>query len=172
MTLAATSSIKRNGSTKGPGLIDQLVRYARSMFKSKEPIQIKSDGFREVLPYGFVSRNYISYMSKAVPPDQVSELSDGTRICRFNNGGVLLNLSSGHIVELDRQGRVVLLRALSSELDPKVLQAGDESVLDLKAALFQNSRMDLPGGISVTSVADEVHVLLPTGTIFSQPIVV
>ncbi len=173
MTIAATRNIAINPeSVQVPGLLSRILKIVRSWSKSPVGETVPQvQGFQEILPYGFVSRNYISYMSRAVPAEQVSELGDGTRVCQFKNGGVLLDAMSGHMVELDKQGRVILIRVRRSEVDTDTVDccpSERSSLLGLSPDC--KSTMDLPGGISVVSVKEEVRITLPNGTTYAQPV--
>lgn len=146
---------------RAPGLFEKVVKNVQSLFKTEKPFPVPPKGYREILPYGFVSRNYIQYMSRSVAREQLSALQDGTSVCKFNNGGVLLEAKSGHIVELDKSGRVVLVRVHNIDVE---LTTNAE---DLNLA-YKGSNMKLPGGISIASTESQVVVTLPNGTVFNH----
>lgn len=173
MTIVATRNIPiKSKPVRVPGLLETIVKNVRSLLKSPAKTAPPVQGFKEILPYGFVSRNYIEYMSKSISLDRVTELVDGTRVCQFENGGVLLDTRTGHMVELDKQGRVVLVRVHSSEVVAGNLDccpSERSSMLGISADA-KSTTMELPGGISVVSLQQEVRIRLPNGTTYSQPV--
>lgn len=163
MTVTATKRPPVNEApvVRPPGLFEKVVKNVQSLFKTEKSFPVPPKGYREILPYGFVSRNYIQYMSRSVSREQLSALKDGTSVCKFQNGGVLLEAKSGHIVELDKTGRVVLVRVHNIDVE------NTANAEDLNVA-FKGAQMRLPGGISIASHESEVLVTLPNGTVFSH----
>lgn len=166
MTVTATKkpAAPEQANVRAPGLFEKVVKNVQSLFKTEKPFPLPPKGYKEILPYGFVSRNYIQYMSGSITNEQLSALKDGTAVCRFKNGGVLLEAKTGHIVELDKQGRVVLVRVHNVDVDCSLKPE------DLNVSMA-GRQMALPGGIKVLSSDSEVHVTLPNGTVFSHALV-
>lgn len=174
MTVAASRNVAITPKPiRVPGLLARLVRNVRALLKSSrshepQPVQ----GYKEILPYGFVSRNYLAYMSKAVSPDQVKYLGDGTRVCYFQNGGVLLATMCGYVVELDKQGRVILVRVRIADVEESAIDccpSEDSSMLGVTSDTGSTT-MELPGGISVNNSGSEVRITLPNGVTYTQAI--
>lgn len=120
----------------------------------------------EIALYGFVSRNYLDFCCGNVRPSQKSSLDDGTGVVSFSDGSVIVHRNSGHLVELDKRGRVTLVKVKQEEASAaKALLRKD----DMSAA-FRVKQTDevnvicLPGNIVIEESSDCVSVRFPDGT--------
>lgn len=152
-------------STSSTNSQDSFARGIKSLFSQPEAHPLQS--WIEISPYGFVSRNYINYIAGKLDNCSVTKLPDGSMVVNFSDGTMIVQSVSGHVVELDRLRRVVLVRVTRSEATGARLTLGrDELSPCFQATTTEDGQsvMVMPGNIVIVERQDQVSITLPNGT--------
>lgn len=136
--------------------LEALSRFARGT----RPTSVQGseqEAFQELPVFGFITQNHINYTNSKSRLSR-SLLSCGTSICRFDNGGYIIETASGHMVETDKRGRIVTVRAASREIRAICENTG-----------FSTSpTVLLPGNIRLNRYSDRIELVLPCGSVVQQ----
>jgi hypothetical protein len=142
--------------------------FARGIKSFIPPAEKQTESWVEIYPYGFVSRNYINYMKGRRHDCTISTLPDGDRLVSFADGAILVHSEAGHMVELDRNRRVVMVRVRKSEAEGARLALGGEI-----SECFRSSTNDygqnvviMPGNIVIVESRQQIKITFPNGTEF------
>ncbi len=87
------------------------------------------------------------------------------------NGSIIIESTEGHLVELDKLNRVVMVRVHKHEAEIAKNRSGNssyESLYSFSANENGSQCMHLPAGITVTQNQQAVVVKLPDGAIFEN----
>lgn len=158
------TAISTSGSGWNPAqLVENFARTMKHLLPSCEGAWV------EISPYGFISKNYFSYVAGMLGKSGCthSVLSDGTSVISFPDGSFIIQGSAGHIVELDKRRRVVLVRVRKSEAEGARLALRRDDLNECyKVAIKKDgsSVMVMPGNIQIAEDASKITVTLPNGT--------
>lgn len=142
-------------------------------FQSKQapaPEQSEKQSWTEIRPYGFISRDYVNYAGGLVCNYSVSALPDGSKVISFASGTIIIETASGHLVELDKRRRVVMVKVTRAEAEDARTRLGVCKELSscYKVASSQCGKpmLILPGNIVIFDDEQKVTIHLPNGTEF------
>lgn len=142
---------------------------ARSLLRNIEsvlPKPVPAATWVEILPYGFFTRNYISYGASKLEGCTFCTLADGSKIVHFEDGSIIIEAQSGHLVELDRRRRVVLVRVTREEAEGAKIALGRRESNDCYESTNKNGQLliVMPGSILIREDGQKVYITLPNKT--------
>lgn len=120
----------------------------------------------EIPLYGFVSRNYIEFSSGKMRSVRRAALPDGSKLTEFKDGSLIIEATTGHLVEFDKRARVTLVKVTKEEAEGamKFLHKNDLAEAFRVKNIGKNAHLIcLPGNIQVTESASEISVRMPNG---------
>ncbi|MBX9689707.1 MAG: hypothetical protein K2X27_23565 [Candidatus Obscuribacterales bacterium] len=136
-------------------------------FKVPAKTKPQSESFVEILPYGFVSRNYMKYVSGNLESCSISELPGKNRAIIFEDSTIIIETSFGQLIELDKRRRVVLVRVSRSEAEGARRSLGKQELTEcFKNTVDRNGNpvVVMPGNIIIRDENTKITIVLPDGT--------
>lgn len=147
---------------------DLATSVAQNLKALLPDLWIEPTAWVEISPYGFVSRNYFLYSANRLEGCAFSVLEDGTRIVRFRDDSMIIESPSGHLVELDKRRRVVLVKVTKAEAEGAQASLGRQELSECYK-VTANSRgqsvMVMPGNVVIRQDDENVSVTMPNGTL-------
>lgn len=138
--------------------LEALSRFAQgNRSTSVQGRSREQEAFQELSVFGFITQNHINY-TNSKRRLSCSLLSGGTSICRFDNGGYIIETASGHMVETDKRGRIVTVRASRREI----------SAICQNTGFSTSATVLLPGNIRLDRYSDRIELVLPCGSVVQQ----
>lgn len=159
--LSSANAIYTPGS-----LVEAFAKGCKSLFSSPNN---ERQSWVEISPYGFVSHNYMRFVAGRLDGCSISELPDGSNVVNFKDGSFIVQSITGHVVEIDRLRRVILVKVMRSEAEGAKLALGRpdfEKCYEVKASKTGALVSVMPGNIIIGEDETQVSVTLPNGTSF------
>lgn len=133
------------------------------------PAPTVTGGFIEITPSGFISTNYVAYVSGKTEP--TSCLPDGTRITSFANGETITESASGHLVHIDGHGKIVVVRILASDVKGKTAACSTDRSSLLSSSIEGGKTVIRASGVlKITRNDNAISVCMPNQTIVNLPL--
>lgn len=156
-------------STRQINVFDKLVKNIQSLFKAP---QVKTPRqYVEISPYGFISTNYIEYMAQKMLQYRSAPKLETLSLTKFNNGGLIIEGTEGHLIELDKNCRIVLVRVLKRDAEcAKVLTGASdyEKLYNIVENDHGEQSMYLPAGIKVVRQNSTIKISMPDGVVMGD----
>ena len=152
-------------------LVDSVARGFKSIMQGSGPEDRKiTQTWVEISPYGFVSSNYFRFMAGNLSGCRFCVLEDGSRVINFEDGTTMFESASGHLIELDRRRRVVLVRVTRAEAEGAKLSFGKSACRNDLSDCYKvtsdesgNPLIVMPGNIVIRECNNRVEIRLPNG---------
>lgn len=163
--MSAVSNTISNWSPAG--LVDALARGVKSIVgPAPEYKKSGTETWVEISPYGFLSANYMRYVAGNFSGCSFLNIALGNRVIKFKDGSMMVETPTGHLVELDKRRRVILVRVSKSEAEGAKFSLKSHELNDcFKSTVDKNGKpiVVMPGNIIISEDDERIAVTLPDG---------